>query len=386
MVILLGEKNLHTANLIFLISFTCIACILFILHEIVPVMKSFIYLFVSVIIISSCSNEPKGPDVSGIPVSIELKRFDQDFFAIDSTLTREGLAKLSAGYPGFTPLFVGDVLGLGPIADTNQLVFDGTKRFLHLNKKVYDTAQLVFKKTDGMLRDIRNGFRHVKYYFPQYKVPSTIYTVIGPMDALAPMSNNEPSPNFIGNDFLAVSLQFYLGKDYSIYNDAGYASSIVPQFRSRRFSKEYIATDVFNLVIDDLFPDNSSRLPLIERFVEKGKRLNLLQQFLPGVHDTLITGYTGSQLEWCKKNERDIYNFFIQQNLLFEIDPALTKNFINEAPGTQGMPPESPGNIGAFIGLQVVKAYLKKHTAVSPEQLMRKPAKEIFNQSGYKPR
>ncbi len=359
---------------------------LFILQEINRLMKTFLFFFFVCTVFYSCFNEPKGPDVSGIAISTSLKRFDLDFFAIDSNNTKAGLQQLSSNYPGFLELFIRDVLGLGNISDTNQLVYEGTKRFLHLNKKVFDTARVVFKNTDGLLKEIKQGYQHVKYYFPAYKVPETIYTIVGPMDALAPMSNAEPSPNFMSNDFLAISLQFYLGKDYSIYNDAGYASSIVPQFRSRRFSREYITTDVFNLVIDDLFPDNNGRLPLVERFVEKGKRMHLLSRLLPAANDTLLTGYTGKQLEWCKKNERDIYNFFISQNLLFEIDPALTKNFLNEGPNTQGMPPESPGNIGNFVGWQIVKSYLKKHATVSLQELMRKPAKEIFTQSAYKPR
>jgi hypothetical protein len=336
--------------------------------------------------LASCNNATKGPDVSGIPINIELKRFDRDFFSIDSNQTKQGLQQLAAGYPNFLPLFAGNVLGLGPITDTNQLIFDGTRRFLHLNKQVFDTAQIVFNNTNELEREIKKGFQHVKYYFPSYKTPSTIYTVIGPMDALAPMSNGEPTPNFMGEDFIAISLQFYLGKDYSIYNDPGYASSIVPQFRSRRFSKQYIVPDVFSLVIDDLFADSSNRQALIERFVEKGKRLYLLQQLLPNLNDTLLIGYTGKQLRWCSENERDIYNFFIQQNLLFEIDPALIKNYISEAPSTQGMPDESPGNIGAYLGWQIVKAYVNKKKTSSTQELMKTQNREIFNQSSYKPR
>jgi hypothetical protein len=205
------------------------------------------------------------------------------------------------------------------------------------------------------------------------------------MDALAPMSNNEPSPNYLGENFLAIGLQFYLGKDFSIYNDPGYISSVAPLYRSARFSKEYIASDVFKLVIDDLFPDSSSRYPLIERFIEKGKRLYLLQQFLPNSNDTLLIGYTGKQLEWCKENERSMYNFFIQQNLLFEIDPALTQNFTTDGPTTQGMPEQSPGNIGAFLGWEIVKAYMQKKPSVTVAQLMRTSNKNIFNEADYKP-
>ncbi len=347
-------------------------------------MKKLLPIFL-LISIAACNNSNNAPDVSHIKVDLKTQRFEQDFFAIDSNNTRAGIFQLEEKYPIFLPLFVNHVLGLGPVNDTNELAFEGSKRFLNLNRVVYKESQKLYKDFSGRAKELEDGFRYVKHYFPDYKIP-TIITTVGPMDALAPMSNNEPSPNYMGEDFLAIGLQFYLGKDYSIYNDAGYISSIAPQYRSRRFSKEFIATDVFTLVIDDMYPDSSNRYPLIERFIEKGKRLYLLNQFLPNNHDTLLIGYTGKQLNWCKENERSIYNFFIQQNLLYEIDPSRIQNFVTDGPTTQGMPEQSPGNIGAFLGWEIVKSYMKKNPAVTIPQLMKTSNKTIFNEADYKPR
>ncbi len=332
----------------------------------------------------ACNNETNAPDVSAIQVNLKVERFEQDFFAIDSNNTKAGLAQVQQKYPQFLPLFVNHVLGLGPLTDSNELIQEGSKRFLHLNQPVYQASQKLYKNFSSTKEALTKGFQYVKYYFPSYQLPSII-TTVGPMDALAPMSNNEPSPNYLGENFLAIGLQFYLGKDFAIYNDPGYISSIAPQYRSRRFSKEFIAADVFKLVIDDLYPDSSNRYPLIERFVEKGKRLYLLQQFLPATNDTLLIGYTAKQLDWCKENERSIYNYFIQQNLLFEVDPALTQNFTTDGPSTQGMPEDSPGNIGAYLGWEIVKAYMKKNPAVMPDRLMLLSNKKIFDESAYKP-
>ena len=332
-------------------------------------MKNLLPLFLLVTIFA-CNNKTNAPDVSGIKVDLKVQRFEQDFFAIDSNNTKQGLQQLQQKYPIFLPLFINHVLGLGPMVDSNSLAFEGSKRFLHLNKPVYDASQKLYKNFNSTSEELADGFRYVKHYFPSYQIP-TIITTVGPMDALAPMSNNEPSPNYLGEDFLAIGLQFYLGKDYSIYNDAGYISSIAPQYRSRRFSQEFISSDVFTLVIDDIYPDSSNRYPLIERFVEKGKRLYLLQQFLPNANDTLLIGYTDKQLDWCKDNERSVYNFFIQQNLLYEIDPSRLQNFITDGPTTQGMPEQSPGNIGAFLGWEIVRSYMKKKTGITLQQLMK---------------
>jgi hypothetical protein len=348
------------------------------------IMKNVI-VFSVLFLLTACNGGDSGPDVSHIKVNLELKRFDEAFFKLDTNNLQQSLAQLQNQYPQFLPLFVSNVLGLGPLNDTNQLAFIGSKQFLKLNKPVYDTSLIVHGNMNRFKEEMTNAFQYLSYYYPQYKIPKLIAT-IGPMDALAPMSNQTLTPNYIGEDFIAVSLQFYLGKDYSIYNDAGYASSVAPQYRSKRFSKEYMSADLMCLVIDDLYPDSSNRLPLIERFIEKGKRMELLQKFLPQKHDSILTGYTLAQLNWCKENERSIFNFFTQNNLLYERDPSLTQNFVGEAPFTQGMPEQSPGNIGTFLGWKIVKAYLKKKGNLKPEELMKMPAKTIFELSSYKPR
>lgn len=348
-------------------------------------MKIIICFFLSIITLNSCINKDIKPNVSNIAIDLTFKRFDTEFFAIDTNNIKNGLIQLQSRYPDFLPLFISNVLGLGPLVDSNALVIEGTKTFLQLNNRIYDTARAELGSLLNFKKDLADGFRYLKYYYPNYQIP-TIITTVGPMDALAPMSNQILTPNYIGNNFIAVSLQFYLGKDFGIYNDPGYASSIAPLYRSRKFSKEYMTADVFTLVIDDLYPDSSNRLPLIERFIEKGKRLQILKQLLPTTPDTVLIGYTKPQLNWCNDNERSVYNFFTQQNLLYERDLALTQNFTNEGPFTQGMPETSPGNIGAYVGWQIVKSYIKKKGNVTPQDLMKTSAKRIFENSVYKPK
>lgn len=342
-------------------------------------------IFILPVFISACNNQTSKPDVSNIKINLELKRFDEAFFKLDTNNLQQGLMQLQQDYQQFLPLFVSNVLGLGPMVDSNQLISIGTKQFLKMNKPVFDTSLKVHQNLNTFKHEIEDAFKYVSYYYPQYKIPQLIAT-IGPMDALAPMTNQMLTPNYMGENFIAVSLQFYLGKDYSVYNNPGYASSVAPLYRSKRFSKEYMAADIMNLVIDDLYPDSSNRLPLIERFVEKGKRLHLLSLFLPDKKDSILTGYTQAQLNWCKQNERSIFNYFTQNNLLYEREPALTQNFVNEGPFTQGMPEQSPGNIGAYVGWQIVKAYLNKKGTITPDALMKTPARQIFEASAYRPK
>ncbi|MGZ3009879.1 hypothetical protein AAER19_04910, partial [Pseudomonas aeruginosa] len=70
-------------------------------------------------------------------------------------------------------------------------------------------------------------------------------------------------------------------------------------------------------IIEDIYPDKSLGRPLIERMIESGKRLYLLDAFMPDVADTLKNGYTQTQYEDCLNNEKNIWTFFVQNNLLY---------------------------------------------------------------------
>jgi hypothetical protein len=174
-----------------------------------------VIVFSFLILITACNSRDSGPDVSHIKVNLEIKRFDEAFFKLDTNNLQQSLAQLQTQYPQFLPLFVSNVVGLGPMVDSNQLINPGIKKFLQLNKTVYDTSVIVHGNLQQFKAEMEDGFRHLKYYYPAYSIPQLIAT-IGPMDALAPMSNQTLTPNYIGTDFIAVGLQFYLGSGFSI--------------------------------------------------------------------------------------------------------------------------------------------------------------------------
>ena len=50
------------------------------------------------------------------------------------------------------------------------------------------------------------------------------------------------------------------------------------------------------------------------------------------------------------------------------------------------MPDASPGNIGTWIGWQIVKKYAAEHPEVTPEKMMRLDPRKIFQDAKYKPK
>jgi hypothetical protein len=334
-------------------------------------------IFVSFI---ACNNKNGIPDVSGIKMELKLERFDKDFFAIDSNNILPGINNLHEKYPVLTPVFLEKVLGLDSAS-----TIPGIKNFLHLSQSLHDTINTVFKNTGPLENDFRKSFQFVRYYFPKYPLP-TIAAVAGPVDAMA-QSENGPTPDFLRPGLLGISLQFYLGKKFSVYQDPFFIENVAPDYRSRRFSKEYIIADAMQLIVNDVYPGQNGGKPLIEQMIEKGKQWFLLDMFLPYTPDSIKTGYTKKQLDWCNENEGLIWSYIVKNEDLNSLNPAVIQTYIGEGPFTQGFSQElSPGNIGQWIGWQIVKKFVNKNPDMHPQDVMKTEARKILEAAKYKPK
>lgn len=329
---------------------------------------------------TGCNNKSTAPDVSDVNIQLKFNRFDRDFFAIDTSNLQQSLPQLYNKYPVLTPIFIQNILGLDSAS-----TIPGIKRFINLSGRLYDTVNTVFKNTGDLERDFKKAFQYVKYYFPKYEVP-VINSVAGPVDALA-QSDTGPTPNFLAPGIMGISLQFYLGKNFSVYSDPFFIENLVPIYRSRRFSKEYIPADAMQLVISDIFPYKSANRPLVEQMVEKGKRWYMLDKFLPGEPDSIKTGYTRQQLKWCIENEGLIWSHIVKNENLQSLDPTTLQTYLGEGPFTQGFNQDlSPGNLGQWIGWQIVKKYVEKNKSLTPEEIINTDPKKILEEARYKPK
>ncbi|GEO10683.1 gliding motility lipoprotein GldB [Segetibacter aerophilus] len=325
-------------------------------------------------ILTGCTGR-KIPDVSDVKVDLQMQRFEQDFFAIDPNHTDKSLEQLNNKYPGFLRDFIFNILALPPQPDSTKAVEQQVVAFVNSYKPLKDSADKIFANSADIQKQVRTGLQFVKHYFPSYKLPNKLITFIGPINSYG---------NILTTDALAVGLQLYMGSNYSLYqSEAG--QELYPAYISRRFQKEYIPVNCIKTIVNDLFPDNDAGRPLIEQMVQAGKRLYMLDQFVPEAEDTLKTGYTKTQLDGCYKNEETIWSYFVQNDLLYVSDPSVIKDYMNDAPTTQAFGAESPGFIGQFVGWQIVKKWMGKNDKVTLQQLIETNPKTIFEQAKYKP-
>jgi hypothetical protein len=336
-------------------------------------MKKILLLLGIVSCLFSCNNNA-APDVSGIKVDASIARFEADFFAIDTNKTILSVEGMERKHPYFFKDFLENIV-LGGVKDTTLDLAQAINAYYKVTQPLNDSVKKVVTNMAALSGELKQGYQYIQYYFPEYKLPKPV-TYVGLI--------GDPSVA-LTQDAMAIGLQMYLGKNFSAYNTQE-AQQFYPQYISRRFEQEYIAANCFQNLVQDIYPGQQQRNTLLELMVEKGKQWYLLDKIMPHTADSLKTGYTAAQLSWCNQNEGMIWNFLMQVADIYTTEPAIIQNFIGEAPKTDGMPDASPGNIGQWIGLQMVKNYAAKNTQLDLKQILQVEPRKIFEESGYKPR
>ena len=95
--------------------------------------------------------------------------------------------------------------------------------------------------------------------------------------------------------------------------------------------------------------------------------------------------FTDGQMAWVEENEANIWEYFVQEDLLFSKKENEFRSFINYAPFSKGMPKEAPARVAYFIGYKMVCEYME-NTKIDIEELMYlTDSREFLQQSKYKP-
>lgn len=322
----------------------------------------------------SCNNKNKTPDVSAIKIGLNTQRFERELFSLDTVQFASKLDQLIAKYPSFGENFLNTILSTDPKWSADS-VAGYVSGFISSYKSVYDTSQKVFKDFTPYENEIKNALQFVNYYFPQYKYPRRIITYIGPLDGFG---------DILSEDAFIVGLHLHLGNKYSGYK-TGLVQETYPAYISNRFQPSYISINCMKNLISDMYPEKDEDKSLLIQMIEKGKRLYALKQLLPAKDDYQLIGYTEKQLMESQEHEAQIWDLFIQNDLLQTLDNNQIKNYIGESPKTQELGESSPGNIGSFIGWQIVKKYVSKSGDISLSELMEQDAETIFQEAKYKP-
>ena len=302
----------------------------------------------------SCKTEKaKEVDVSAVDITLSVNRFEQKFYEADETT----LPIIKNEFPYLFPE-QNDSIWLNKIKDKEE-------------RELYQKSQEVFGDFENEKMQIIDLFKHVKFYHPNFETPKII-TLITNLDY--------QNKIVYADSLLFVSLDMYLGKDSEVYHD-------FPVYLSQNFEKSQLVVDMARAISDRYFTADKGR-QFLDLVVGAGKRMYMIDSYLPAVSDAKKIGYSDAEYDWATANEAQIWKYFIENKVLYSTDSKLVDRFMAEAPFSKfyiDVDKESPGRIGVWLGWQIMKAYMNNNN-VTLQQLLQTNAEEIFNKSKYKPK
>ena len=326
----------------------------------------------TIVLISGCDQNTQKPEISAVTTELKLQRFEADLFGMDVTQPATAISKLKAEYGDFFDLYMFRITSLGTpdsIMMQERIVsFVSDTNF----RAVAEDIRKTFGDFEAEKEQLSQAFNYYKYYFPKKSIP-TIVTLLSAFSY----------PIVCDSFNLGIGLDMYLGKDYRYYNTL---EPPLPNYLRIQMEKENVVIDAMKgWALSDYQIDEASA-KVIDMMISEGRIVTFLEYVIPYADNWRRLGFTESQFEWCEKNEKEIWTFFVDNKLLFSADPNILSKYTNDGPTTSAFPKDSPGNIGKYIGWKIVSAYLTKHPKTELQQLMEmKDMMRIYQESGYKP-
>lgn len=249
------------------------------------------------------------------------------------------------------------------------------KRLFRLTKDSYmdtlfsETADK-FSDMPKLLSDFERGFRNIKYYYPDSKIPKLQTIVTGFYNDL-----------YISDSLIVIGLDYFVGKSGS------YKPNDIPEYILTRYEKENLLPIVLSFISNEYNKSDLKHNTLLADMINLGKSYYFVSQMLPCTNESLIIGFSPEEIELVKENQEVIWANLIENEMLYETDNFLKNKFIGERPNVPEINEKCPGRVGAWVGWQIVKSYMESNSDISLNQLMdNDDAHIIFQQARYRPK
>jgi hypothetical protein len=307
-------------------------------------------------------------------LEVHIKRFDTDLLKPANATNPSFYPQLAQNYIGFYDSYCIDLLGIDS-SERSVYFAPSLKGFIAYPgiQMLKHEVDSVFPNLDFLEADLGKAMYRYQKEFPESKVPSFVAFI-----------SEFGYAHVTYDSIIGIGLDMYLGSNYPIYK----APSIeFPDFMVNKLRKEYILPNTLKAIGIGRFEPTLSDKRFIAMMLFEGKLRYFVKQLAPQLADTLLFGYSKSQLDWCKQNEGMVWKHLSETNLLFSTEVAQYMRYLNDGPFTiaTGVPQESAPAMAVYTGYRVIEAFVKK-TDMSLQELMEfKDWDKILRESGYRP-
>ena len=334
--------------------------------------KISVFLLFCLIIIAGCKRNHYKVNTSSIDADITIKRLEKSLFEPDPAKLQANLPLLREEYGSFLQLF-SYVINAG---DINNTIFPGILMNFVTDKVNYGVCEKViqlYPSMDPYEKELEEAFRHYIYYFPERHVPSVVTCITGFNNSI-----------ITGDSVLGIGLDRYLGRDSEYYP------------RLEIYGYMAARMNPYNIIPDCMYGWGSSEWDydaldyaddnVLTAIIHEGKVKYFEKCMLPELNDTILFGFTADQMKFCRNNERQMWQYLVENDLLFSTDQFVIRKLTGNAPFTSYFTNESPGMAAVWLGFRIVESCMMNNRNLTLSELMgTKDVQSLLQKAQYNP-
>lgn len=338
-------------------------------------MRSILFGVLIIAVAASCKSDGK-QKLNNQMEELEIIRFEDELMSLDSADVEANFMEWRKKYPAFTDVFFQNVF---PVEQGGNF-YNGLKAFTQdsVIKSFYRLVQDKYGDFNDEAEALNEAFDNALSYFPQAKKPR-IYTYIS---AFA-------MQRFIfadtDRDGIGIGLDMFLGDKFD-YTALESGENVFSKYLTRTYDEKHLVKKVMESWLEDQMGLQQGERA-IDYILYNGKKLYLLKQIMPDVQDSVLMEYTGAQVEYLDKYQKELWAFYLEEQLFYTTDNYKIKRLVFPAPNSTAlrMPPETPGQTGNYLGLKIVESFMKRNPETGVDQLLSMDAQNLLEQSKFKP-
>lgn len=249
------------------------------------------------------------------------------------------------------------------------------KRTDTLEINIYNQAIKV-NNIEKLQKNLANLFGQIRAYYPEFQDPKVF------VFSSATELYTDPILFVPQENFLFIDLSAFLGEKNEYYKG-------IDQYIRSTMNPDDLIPRVSMIFAESFCGNPPTQGKFIDQLVYNGKVMVLQDAFLSNISDAKKISYTQKQEEWAKANEFNVWNYFVENDLIFSDDPKLVERFISPGPFSKfytEIDNKSSPKIGVWIGRQICRKYLIENNKISLNDFLSMNATEIFNESRYNPK
>ncbi len=312
----------------------------------------------------ACKNDPLDVDSSKI-------KLDIDYYNMDSVFQHAKGADLVSWHEKFKAeikeaYFYELGVGLRVMEDNDSTILSNIQLFaadtfmLKFEKRILKK----FPKLVSKHEVIEEGFRNLKFHFPDLKIPNAVVFANTVFQSSAFSTQNE----------IVIGIERYLGKDDDLIQQL--PQQVFYKWITEGMEEKYLERDaICSWVSTHLVVMNEGNLA--ENMINWGKALYYTQAAYPKASPDIIIRYTPEDLKWAEENETSFWKYLVKEKMLFRIDEDESINMLAPGPFTPGLPEKGPDRLGQYLGWKLVQNYMDEND-ITLKQLLKTPYSKIL--------